>query len=182
MQLGVTRNISRYGSDLVALDEAGKRYRGEGKALEDYLVWNREVRAPAAGTVSDVVDGRPDNPVGEGTVYWDELLRTKNLKLLGGNFVILDHGNGEFSYFAHLRSQSVLVKKGDRVAAGQVIGRVGSSGDSFEPHLHYHLLAGPELDSGVVPATFRRYTLHYGKRATRIAEGVPDTGDLVEAY
>lgn len=182
VQLGVQRNITRYGLDFVALDAAGNRHRGEGRELEDYYVWGRDVHSPADGTIADCVDGRPDNPVGKGSVDWEELLRTRNLKLLGGNFVIVDHGHGEFSYFAHLRNGSLRVRKGDRVAANQVIGRVGSSGDSFEPHLHYQVLAGPELDSGLVPATFQRYYRYYGGRRVRLAKGVPDTGDLIEAY
>ena len=182
VQLGVRKNITRYGVDFVALDANGNRYRGSGKAREDYYAWDMEIRSPAAGTVADCVDGRPDNPVGQGSVDYDELLRTKNLKLLGGNYVIVDHGHGEFSYFAHVRNGSLQVRKGDRVGAGQVIGRVGNSGDSFEPHLHYQVLTGPELDGGVVPATFRDYYRYYGSRRERVTEGAPDTGDLIEAY
>jgi murein DD-endopeptidase MepM/ murein hydrolase activator NlpD len=108
-------------------------------------------------------------------------MRTKDLRLFGGNFVILDHGNGERSYFAHMKQGSVKVKKGDRIAAGQPIGQVGSSGDSAEPHLHYHLLSGQGLDCELIPPLFRDYTLHLGSRAAKVRAGVPDTGDLLES-
>jgi murein DD-endopeptidase MepM/ murein hydrolase activator NlpD len=53
--------------------------------------------------------------------------------------VIVDHGNSEYSVMMHMQPDSVTVKVGDRVATGQVIGRLGNSGDAFGPHLHYHV-------------------------------------------
>jgi murein DD-endopeptidase MepM/ murein hydrolase activator NlpD len=61
-----------------------------------------------------------------------------------GNNVVIDHGNGEFSMIAHFQQNSVSVKSGDRVAAGQLIGRLGSSGDSTAPHVHHQLQSGPD--------------------------------------
>jgi murein DD-endopeptidase MepM/ murein hydrolase activator NlpD len=62
-----------------------------------------------------------------------------------GNCVIIDHGNSEYSVLMHLQSGSVTVKPGDDVVTGRVIGRLGNSGDAFEPHLHYQLQSGPRL-------------------------------------
>ncbi|GJG87313.1 hypothetical protein tb265_24940 [Gemmatimonadetes bacterium T265] len=62
-----------------------------------------------------------------------------------GNCVIIDHGNAEYSVLAHMQNGSVQVKAGDRVAAGQVIGRLGNSGDPCGPHVHYQLQSGPQL-------------------------------------
>ena len=181
LQLGIKNNISRYGLDFMAVDAEGRRFKGAGENLEDYHIFGRVIHAPAAGTVEDCVDGRPDSPIGEMLVDYEEIMRTKDLRLFGGNFVILDHGNGERSYFAHMKQGSVKVKKGDRVAAGQPLGQVGSSGDSAEPHLHYHLLSGQGLDAELLPPLFRDYTLHLGGRAGKVRSGVPDTGDLVES-
>jgi murein DD-endopeptidase MepM/ murein hydrolase activator NlpD len=64
---------------------------------------------------------------------------------IGGNVIVIDHGNGEFSFLAHLNQGSVRVSKGDEVKKGQVIGLLGNSGNSNAPHLHYHLMAGSEL-------------------------------------
>jgi murein DD-endopeptidase MepM/ murein hydrolase activator NlpD len=65
-----------------------------------------------------------------------------------GNCVIIDHGNSEYSVVAHMQLGSVAVKVGERVAAGQVIGKLGNSGSSFGPHLHYQLQSGPQLFQG----------------------------------
>ena len=62
-----------------------------------------------------------------------------------GNNVLIDHGNGEYSSLAHLQRGSVRVKAGDRVSQGDVLGRVGNSGSSDTPHLHYQLMAGTHL-------------------------------------
>jgi murein DD-endopeptidase MepM/ murein hydrolase activator NlpD len=56
-----------------------------------------------------------------------------------------NHGNSEFSVMMHMREGSVTVKAGQHVTQGQVIGRLGNSGDSFGPHLHYQLQSGPDL-------------------------------------
>jgi murein DD-endopeptidase MepM/ murein hydrolase activator NlpD len=66
-------------------------------------------------------------------------------KAKAGNCVIIDHGNSEYSVMMHMQPGSVTVKVGDRVTQGQVIGRLGNSGDSSGPHLHYQLQSGPQL-------------------------------------
>ena len=62
-----------------------------------------------------------------------------------GNCAIIDHGNSEYSVMMHMQPGSVTVKAGDRVLTGQVVGRLGNSGDAFGPHLHYQLQSGPRL-------------------------------------
>jgi murein DD-endopeptidase len=61
------------------------------------------------------------------------------LETVGGNYVILDLGQGRYAFYAHLQPGSLRVKAGDKVRRGQVIGLVGNSGNSTEPHLHFHI-------------------------------------------
>ncbi|MFI1189027.1 M23 family metallopeptidase [Streptomyces californicus] len=73
-----------------------------------------------------------------------------------GNHVILDLGDGTYAAYAHLRRGSLRVRAGDRVRAGQEIGRVGNSGNTTEPHLHFQLMDGPDPDAARgVPFTWR---------------------------
>ncbi len=54
-----------------------------------------------------------------------------------GNYIVVNHGNGYVTLYAHLSSR--LVSAGDEVSQGDVIGLVGSTGDSTEPHLHFEI-------------------------------------------
>jgi murein DD-endopeptidase MepM/ murein hydrolase activator NlpD len=76
------------------------------------------------------------------------------LSATAGNHVILDHGNQEYSFLAHLGHGSVTVRKGDHVVKGQQIGQVGNSGRSGAPHLHYSLRRSPAFICDGLPSRF----------------------------
>jgi len=118
----------RHAYDLVRW-RGGATHRGPGTRNAQYHAWDRRVRAPAAATVVEAVDGIADNRPQVET----------DAQRPAGNHVVLDLGGGTHAVLAHLRRGTVRVDPGDRVRRGQVIGRVGNSGNSSEPHLHYHL-------------------------------------------
>ncbi|MCI3931643.1 M23 family metallopeptidase [Streptomyces sp. AN091965] len=64
-----------------------------------------------------------------------------------GNHVVLDLGDGVHAAYAHVRRGSLAVRPGDRVRTGQVIGRCGNSGNSTEPHVHFQLMDGPDIET-----------------------------------
>jgi hypothetical protein len=109
--------------------------------------WGREILAPAAGTVVYARNDVPTNPhPGEEPDFNSWYLPLHDpIMAYAGNCVIIDHGNSEYSVMMHMQPGSVTVKVGDRVATGQVIGRLGNSGDAFGPHVHYQLQSGPRL-------------------------------------
>ncbi len=57
-----------------------------------------------------------------------------------GNHVVIDHGNGIETLYAHMLDNSIMVNVGDRVQRGQTIGRVGNTGNSFGAHLHFEVM------------------------------------------
>ncbi len=63
-----------------------------------------------------------------------------------GNYVAIEHDDGKWSYYAHLRQNSVRVAVGDVLDCGDVIGQVGSSGNSTGPHLHFEVRVGGAAD------------------------------------
>jgi hypothetical protein len=108
--------------------------------------YGREILAPAAGTVVYARNDVPEN-MHPGEEPDDNYYRTLHDPVMAyaGNCVIIDHGNSEYSVMMHMQPGSVTVTVGDRVATGQVIGRLGSSGDTTGPHMHYELQTGPRL-------------------------------------
>ena len=122
----------RFAMDLLIMKD-GRTHAGDGKACTDYYCYGRPVLAPAAGTVVWAQDSLPDQVPGQ----MDPAHAT-------GNSLVLDHGDGEYSLLAHLQPGSLRFKVGDRVAAGAEVGRCGNSGNTSEPHVHYHLQDGPK--------------------------------------
>lgn len=96
---------------------------------------------------------------------------------MDGNHVVLDLGGGRYAFYAHLRKGSVAVHPGDRVRRGQVLAKVGNTGNTSAPHLHFHLMDGPSvLGSEGIPYVIDRFAL-----AGKIPDsGVPDdlSGDF----
>jgi hypothetical protein len=152
-------------SEMFAVDAMGMDmptyafFRGGEGGLESFAGWDREIIAPASGRVIYARNDVPDQPepyvIDESTYAG---LPDPGFAR-GGNQVIIDHGHDEFSAINHLRQGSVTVAIGDEVRQGQTIGRLGMSGNTDAPHLHYHLQAGPvEFDCDGLPITFVNVT------------------------
>ena len=139
--------------------------KSNGETNDDYLGWGREVLAPAGGVVVYARNDVGDNPK-PGTVDPDSLAKLPDaMWAVGGNCVVIDHGNGEFSFLAHMQHGSVRVMKGDTIEQGAVIGLLGNSGNSYAPHLHYHLMAGPAIfRSDPLPSRFENTDVPVPKR------------------
>lgn len=56
-----------------------------------------------------------------------------------GNTVVVDHGDGMWTWYAHIRNNGIVVSEGDFVTRGQKIAEVGSTGDSTGNHLHFEV-------------------------------------------
>ena len=147
---GVTNGGHRNRSGQFALDGVGLDANygvyvgGDGTKSADYADWGRTIVTPAGGVVVEVRSDRPDQPDPENS---DPKYFAPEYPQSGdpGNHVVIDHGNGEFSMLAHMQPGSVLVKLGDHVTQGQALGKLGSSGDTNTPHLHYQLQSGPDI-------------------------------------
>lgn len=155
----------RFAYDLYVAHD-GLPYRTDGNANEDYYCFGLPVLAPAPGKVAAAVDGLPDNPPG-----------TMDRANPVGNHVVIDHGNGEFSFLAHLRNGSVAAGEGDSVKAGEEIGRCGNSGNTSMPHLHYHLQTTAVFARGEgLPAQFNGYRAN----GVPVSRGEPVRGEFLE--
>lgn len=152
---GRLNGTERFAIDFLRLDtsvDPPATFHGDGTKNEDYLSYGVPLLAVADATVTSVLSDVPDSsPQHAPTVPLFEEL--------GGNHVILDIGAGNFVYYAHMVPSSATVKVGDRVTRGQMIGRLGNSGNSTEAHLHLHVMrAGLPLSADNVPYVFDRFT------------------------
>jgi hypothetical protein len=161
----------RFGLDLV-VTENGVSHRGDGLAASDYFAFDKRVLAPAAGAIVHVSDRAPDTPPGE----YDSRVEAF------GNYVVLEVAPSEFVFLCHLRQGSISVREGERVEAGAVLGRVGSSGYSTvtpEPHLAIHMQDTPIPRRGeAIPWSFCDYSARARDAVSgeRVARGVPHGG------
>jgi len=141
-----------YAYDIVGLGQNFELKNKEGRVSENFVTYaSREILAPADGTV---VYARNDVPDDMSSI--DYLRNMPDpIYAIGGNVIVIDHGNGEYSLLAHNHQGSVRVKAGDKVRQGQVIALMGSSGSPGAPHVHYQLQAGPGLfSSDGLPSQF----------------------------
>ena len=131
---GRARIPQRFGIDWLQIRPDGSRYAGDPKDNKSYRCYGQEALAVADGIVSQVKDGIPENIPGPASRAVPITLDT-----IGGNYVIVNLRDGIYAFYAHLQPGSLRVKVGDKVRRGQVLGLVGNSGNSTEPHLHFHL-------------------------------------------
>src|SRR5262244_676143 len=118
---------SDFATDLRGLDENYAEEKNHADENASAAGWGREILAPAAGTVTYARNDVPDNPRPNTITY---MAQHDPIMAFLGNSVIIDHGNSEYSVLMHMQQSSVTVTVGQRVAAGQVIGRLGNSGDA----------------------------------------------------
>jgi murein DD-endopeptidase MepM/ murein hydrolase activator NlpD len=143
----------RYAVDYEQLDADNRIYSGDKADLNSYTIYGKEALAVADGTVVKATDGYPEQNPG---------VFPKGISLdeADGNAVILDIGGGNYAIYGHFQSGSIRVKEGDRVKRGDVVGLVGSFGNSLAPHLHFHVMDGPQsLASNGLPYLIDSFTV-----------------------
>lgn len=173
--------------DIVRLGEGTSSHKGVGAQFPDYYDYGQPVLAAADGTVIAAKDGvaediaairKPDESL---EAYGQRvgqiqagLIQSGNI---AGDYVVIDHGGGEYSLYAHLKPGSLKVKPGQAVKAGEVVGALGSSGNSTEPHLHFQVCDGPDpLNCAGVPINFAGIELPYADGPRTV-----QAGDIVVA-
>lgn len=121
---GVSDN-GKYAVDIVKINRLGNRAKSFfPKHLSQYYIFGEEIRSPCKGTVVAVVRGLPDN-----------LPPMADHKNSAGNHLVIECEDIKVM-LAHLKKDSITIGKGDMVTEGQLLGQVGNSGYTDEPHLH----------------------------------------------
>ena len=146
----------RFAIDWLKIGPDGRTFKGKAEDNRSYHAYGAEVLAVVDGKIVAVHDGIPENVPGASSRAVPITLET-----VGGNYVILALGDNRYAVYAHLQPGSLRVKVGDRVKRGQVLGLLGNSGNSTEPHLHFHVCDGPApLTSEGIPYLFESFDIY----------------------
>lgn len=149
--LGAMGVPQRYAIDWIKYGPNGKIYKDNYTTNDQFFCYGQEIHAVADGEIVDVKDGVPENipftPSPPFSVTW-----------AGGNYVMQQIGNTTYAFYAHMIPGSLNVKIGDKVKTGDVLGRLGNSGNSDAPHLHFQLDTTKDpLFSQPLPYVFPSY-------------------------
>jgi murein DD-endopeptidase MepM/ murein hydrolase activator NlpD len=135
---GTFHSPERFAIDWVRVGTNGKLWEGPRDELSSYPYYGAKIRSVAGGRVVATRDTMEEQTPGTSPsdLALDEF---------AGNFVLVKLGDGRYALYAHLQKgdEGVLVERGDRVSEGQVIGKLGNTGNTDAPHLHFHIMDGP---------------------------------------
>jgi hypothetical protein len=150
-------NGNLVGGQLFAIDwkqtnDQGAFYTGDKTNNESYVDYGSDIIAVADGTVTAMLDGQEANAPGVLPAN-DPVLGPKlTVENVDGNHIVLDIGQGAYAFYAHLLKGSLLVKVGDQVRKGEVIAKLGNTGNANASHMHFHVMNGPSvLGSSGIP-------------------------------
>lgn len=139
MQLQQTASL--FANDLCTVGENNRLYKGQGTKAQDWFGYGQPVYAPGNGIIRDLRDTVPDNELDPaGKVIQKGSIDLGDPATFSGNYIIIDHVNGEYSLLAHFQKGSIRVHVGQPVKKGQLLGRMGFSGSTGNyVHIHYEL-------------------------------------------
>jgi hypothetical protein len=143
----------RFAIDWEQIDGENRLGKGDLTKVESFTIFGKEVIAVADGTVIATRNDLPEQTPGK-------LPDNMTIDQADGNFVVLDIGSGAFALYAHMQPGSVRVAAGAKVKRGDPLGKVGNSGNTSAPHLHFHVMDGPSpLTANGIPYVIDRFRI-----------------------
>lgn len=148
---GSVSNAQRFAIDWKRFNDQGALITGDPTKNENWVDYGSEIMAVGDGTVVKTLDTEEANA--PGILPSDDPVRQSQITIenVDGNHIIIDLGGGVYAFYAHLIKGTLMVKPGDKVKSGQVIAKLGNTGNSNASHLHFHLMNGVGLGSSGIP-------------------------------
>ena len=195
---GTNRLGTRYAYDFIQVDwnRTGNpayrvglmKYLLFGVQLSDYYCWGQEIYAPCDGIVIVAEDGYIENPktnlLGDmanaykNAHYFDP--NKDDVQAIAGNYIIIKYSEDIYAAICHLQIGSIQVSVGDTVTKGDIIGKVGHSGNSFAPHLHFQLMDSSDIvTANGVPCAFEEYEVFKNGKWERVTNSIPTSKDRI---
>jgi hypothetical protein len=178
------------------------RYFFFGIPLKSYLCWGKEIFAPCDGRIIKTFDGIAENKsisiyshssvrkymklnLKKAKVNLDADYLLKDMKINGyqnisGNFIIMECNPNVYAFFCHMQKGSVKVSEGQNIIKGELLGKVGHTGNSRGPHLHFHLMDSDDLlTANGIPCAFREYEIYQNGKWNKVINGIPASSDRI---
>jgi len=162
------KDLWAYAWDFEIINAEGSAHENSGTDPEDFYAFNKPVYAPADGKIAAMVGHIEDNPIGQ--------VNTQNN---WGNVIIIWHYGNYYSALCHLKKGTIKVNEGEIVRRGQIIAKVGNSGRSPVPHLHFQAQLSAEIGSPTVQCELMHYLNIHDKELVYYTHGCPDQSDRI---
>lgn len=159
-----------------------------GVTLSEFYCWGQEVHAPCDGIIVQAEDGYKERTrtnllldmsnAYKNAHFFDP--RKDDIQSVAGNYIIMKCRDHVYAALVHLQTGSIQVSGGQSVKKGEVIGRVGHSGNSFFPHLHFQLMDSSDiLTANGLPCAFEQYELFQDGEWQKVFNGIPSDKDRI---
>lgn len=146
----------RYAIDFIKIGKDGLTYHDNEHNNKNYYCYGQDILSVAKGRVVKIQNGIPENIPHSGT-----MAVPFSTKVGPGNYIVIDIGQHQYAFYAHVIPGSIKVRVGDAVEKGQVIAKIGNSGHSTEPHLHFQIAnAESIMDANSLPYSFDVFYRH----------------------
>lgn len=194
---GTHQFAQTYAFDLLQVDWTQKNVKFYNKSTLDYILgrvhlndcycYGKPIYSPISGRVVEALDGHPErNPVQPlhdisvafKNAWFFDPQKNSNQEV-AGNYVIIQ-GDGVWTFLGHMKKDSVKVENGDEIGSGDLIGKVGHSGNSTAPHLHFQLMDGPDpITAKGIPCSFKEYEWYHNNNWIKVENGIPKNKDRI---
>lgn len=159
-----------------------------GVTLNEYYGYGQEVYAPCNGIVVKAEDGYEENTrtnlfldlsnAYKNAHYFDPT--TDDVQSVAGNYIIMKCDTNVYAALCHLKKGSIQVTVGQEIKKGEIIGRVGHSGNSFAPHLHFQIMDSCDITTANgLPCAFEVYEIFQDGEWKVVKNSIPTNKDRI---